>query len=178
MDYYKQTQYVAAVDKDDIIIGPVEKWEAHKKGTLHRGYTAILSHGDNIIIQHRKHPVFDDVFDLSFSSHQIYANDVLQANEQALFAGLLREWGMDESHITSPPKLIDKVYYKAVDEKSSYIEHEIDYIYLIMLNKVPVANLDFAYGYEVVPKKDLHRTIHNLHAKPAPWVHGILKKEW
>ena len=90
MDYYKAIQYLAVVDREDNIIGKMEKWEAHKKGVLHRAYTAILQYQDNIILQQRKHPVFDDVYDLSFSSHQIYNKDLLQTNEEALFEGLLR----------------------------------------------------------------------------------------
>lgn len=178
MDYYKEIQYIAQVDKDDIVVGRIEKWEAHKKGILHRGYTAILMHEDRVVVQHRKHPVFDDVFDLTFSSHQIYKGENLQTDEQALRNGLLREWGMESSHIIEPPKLLDKVYYRAVDEKSPYTEHEIDYIFLIILDKIPVAHPDFAYGYELIPKADLRKKIYNLHAKPAPWVRGILGLDW
>ncbi|PIY69107.1 hypothetical protein COY90_02340 [Candidatus Roizmanbacteria bacterium CG_4_10_14_0_8_um_filter_39_9] len=178
MDYYKEVQYIAQVDKDDTIIGKIEKWEAHKKGILHRGYTAILMHKENVIVQHRKHPLFDDVFDLTFSSHHIYQGDALQTNEQALYEGLLREWGMESSHIMTPPKLIDKAYYKAHDEKSTYTEHEIDYIFLVKLDKVPLANPDFAYGYELIPKEVLHKKIQELHAKPAPWVREILGLNW
>ena len=71
MDYYKQKQFLAQVDKNDRILGKIEKWEAHKKGVLHRGYTCILIYKGSYIFQHRKHPVFDGVFDLSFSSHPL-----------------------------------------------------------------------------------------------------------
>ena len=71
MDYYKQKQYLAEVDKNDKVLGEIEKWECHKKGVLHRGYTCILIYKGSYIFQHRKHPVFSGVFDLSFSSHPL-----------------------------------------------------------------------------------------------------------
>ncbi|MCX6730895.1 MAG: hypothetical protein NTZ55_03535 [Candidatus Roizmanbacteria bacterium] len=43
MDYYKKKQFIAEVNEQDEIIGKVEKWDAHKKGMLHRGYTAIIT---------------------------------------------------------------------------------------------------------------------------------------
>src|SRR3989338_11206359 len=127
MDYYKAIQYLAVVDREDNIIGKMEKWEAHKKGVLHRAYTAILQYQDNIILQQRKHPVFDDVYDLSFSSHQIYNKDLLQTNEEALFEGLLREWNFNKKNIIDT-KFLGKIYYKSKDEKSEFFDHEIDYI--------------------------------------------------
>lgn len=174
MDYYKAIQYLAVVDREDNIIGKMEKWEAHKKGILHRAYTAILQYEDSIILQHRKHPVFDDVYDLSFSSHQIYKNEFLQTNEEALYEGLEREWGVEKFEIRSL-KFLNKIYYKAKDEKSEFFDHEIDYIYLIEVNTLPKPNLDYAYGQKIIKKADLASHISKLNKPLAPWVEKILE---
>ena len=160
MDYYKAVQFLAVVDRKDNIIGKMEKWEAHKKGVLHRGYTAILEFENNIVLQHRKHPVFDGVYDLSFSSHQFYQGERLQTDEEAIYEGLKREWGVEKFEIRSL-KYLNNVYYKEKDKNSEYFEHEIDYIYVGKLNKMPTANPDFAYGQIAVSKKNLISEIKN-----------------
>src|SRR3989338_8675413 len=81
MDYYKQQQFLAQVDENDKILGKIEKWDCHKKGILHRGYTCILIYQNSFVLQHRKHPVFDGVFDLSFSSHPVYRPELVSESE-------------------------------------------------------------------------------------------------
>lgn len=174
MDYYKAVQFLAVVDRKDNIIGKMEKWEAHKKGVLHRAYTAILQYEDSIILQHRKHPVFDDVYDLSFSSHQIYKNNSLQTNESAIYEGLLREWNISKKEIVEI-KFLNKIYYKAKDNKSEFFDHEIDYIFLIEVNVIPKANLNYAYGQKIVHKANIISEIKKLQLNLAPWVEKILE---
>jgi len=55
MDYYKKELFLAEVDKDDNVIGKIERWKAHKEAVLHRGFTTILTHQNKIVLQHRKH---------------------------------------------------------------------------------------------------------------------------
>lgn len=174
MDYYDEKQYLAAVDQNDVLLRRVEKWEAHRENILHRGYTAIIRYGDEIALQHRKHPVFDNVLDLSFSSHQIYVGDKLQTDEEAIMDGLKREWGMGKSDLGAPPTFITKVYYQAKDEKSGYFEHEIDYIYEVRCLAVPVFKPAFAYGVHLVKRADLEKAQDALGVPFAPWVGALL----
>ena len=177
MDYYKKKLFLAQVDKNDNIIGKVERWKAHKEGVLHRGFTAILTYKDNIVLQHRKHLAFDGSIDLTFSSHQIYINEKLQTDLEAIYDSLKREWNLDKSGLVYEPKFMDKFYYKAKDPNSIFTEHEIDYIYVAELKNFPTPNLNFAYGYKLIDKsqiKDLKLSgIENL--KIAPWVEEITK---
>ncbi|MBI4009265.1 hypothetical protein HY357_03460 [Candidatus Roizmanbacteria bacterium] len=178
MDYYKEKQYIAQVDKNDKVIGKIEKWEAHKKGVLHRGYTCVLISQDNYVIQHRKHPVFDGVFDLSFSSHQIFVKNALQDDLTAIYDGLEREWNLKKKDLVSQPKLVKKIYYQAKDPNSEYIEHEIDYIYLVGLKNLPTPNYDFAYGFSLIEKNKLLTTNHQLLTPIlAPWVKTMIKEK-
>lgn len=174
MDYYKAIQYLAVVDREDNVIGEMEKWEAHKKGALHRGYTVILEFENKVILQHRKHPVFDKVYDLSFSSHQFYKSGKLQTDEDAIYEGLKREWSVGKSEIRSL-RFLNTVYYKEKDKNSEYFEHEIDYIYVVQLNKMPTANTDFAYGQKIIQKTNLVSEIKKLQLNLAPWVEKIFE---
>ena len=176
MDYYDKKQFLALVDREDSVLGKAEKWDAHKKGLLHRGYTVIITHKGKIVLQHRKHPVFDNVFDLSFSSHQLYEEDVLQTDEAAIYEGLRREWGMEREDIESPPKFLKTIYYRAEDPRSGYIEHEIDYIFQVEALKTPAASADFAYGFRLVEKPALLTGDIRLPSPFAPWVKTLLEE--
>lgn len=176
-NYYSEKQYLFAVDKRDNITGKVEKWEAHKKGLLHRGFTVILFYNENIVLQQRRHLVFDGVLDMSFSSHQIFKAIHPEGDLASIYEGLKREWGIKKNDLTEKPKFLRKIYYKARDPRSEYFEHEIDYVYSVKLNMLPKPNLDFAYAYKIIEKTDLSSILHppffNL---IAPWVRKIVEK--
>ena len=174
MNYYKQIQYLAQVDKDDNILGKIEKWFTHKNNILHRGLTTILYYQSKIILQHRKHPVFDKVYDLSFSSHQIYINNKLQDNTSAIYDGLKREWNLDKNDLVQSPEFITKFYYQAHDQNSEYFEHEIDYIYKVELKDLPKPNLKYAFGMEIIDQSKI-KTLSKLFPNLAPWVRMIIK---
>lgn len=174
MDYYKEKQYLAEVNENDQIVGKIEKWDAHKKGILHRGYTAILTFEDQLILQHRKHPVFDNVFDFSFSSHQLYKDDKLQDDVVSILDGLGREWGIHAEDIIDDIIFSKKFMYKSFDDVSGYYEHEIDYIYKVELNRLPVPNYEFAYGFYTIHKNHADKLIDpRIQSLLAPWAHKI-----
>lgn len=178
MDYYKQKQFLAEVNKKDEVIGKIEKWEAHKKGILHRGYTAIVTFEDQLILQHRKHPVFDNVFDFSFSSHQLYVGDKLQDDVVAVLDGLQREWGIHAEDIIDDIKLSKKVTYKAFDDVSGYYEYEVDHICTVELSKIPTPNYEFAYGFFTLHKNNIDKLEDSrIQSLLAPWVNVMLKKD-
>ncbi len=173
MNYYDERQFIAQVDRDDNIIGQIEKWEAHKKKILHRAYTVILVVQNKYVLQHRKHPVFDGCLDLSFSSHQLYRGSVLEDDETAIANSLEREWNVKRTSIKASPEKIGSIYYEEKDPYSEYSDHEIDYIYRINLDFIPAPNYEFAYGFSLVEKKDLTKRFSLIF---APWVKKILEK--
>jgi len=171
MDYYSKKLYLAQVDENDILLARVERWRAHEKGVLHRGFTIILMYNNLVVLQHRKHPAFDGFYDLSFSSHPVYVNNRLQTMEQAIYNALEREWNLEKSDLITDLKYLNKFYYKAKDPNSIYTEHEVDYLYLTELNKLPNINKDFAYGYEMIDISNFKFKILNF--QMAPWVKKI-----
>jgi isopentenyl-diphosphate delta-isomerase len=176
MNYYHREQFIAVIDRNDSIIGKIEKWEAHKKAILHRGFTAILFCQDQIILQHRKHPVFDGCFDITFSSHQIYKNNILQGDLEAVCQSLKREWDIEANDLMERPKLLGKLYYKAKDVKSKFYEHEIDYIFSVILKKIPKPNLDYAYGFSLIKTEQLINNSYLSKKNFAPWAKKIINR--
>lgn len=176
MSYYQEKQFIAKVDRNDKILGKEERWVAHKKGILHRGFTLILTYKKQLVLQHRKHSAFDGVFDLSFSSHQLYINNVLETDLAAMYRTLQREWNLGRRDLMNQPKFLDKIYYKAKDPNSIFTEHEVDYIYIVETKVLPIPNFTFAYGFSLVKKEVLKsydlKVLNNLPL--APWVKKII----
>lgn len=169
MDYYKEKQYLAKVDKQNNVIGKVERWEAHKKKILHRGFSVCLLYKGQAILQHRKHLLFDGTVDLTGSSHPMYINDVLESNEDAVFRCLEREWVFDRKDLVTP--LIDKgtFYYKADDALTEYAEHEVCHLYVAEVKKVPLVSSEYAYGQSVVDVNKLKNSKFPLTKAFTPW---------
>lgn len=179
MNYYQQKLFLAKVDNSDNIIGKIERWEAHKEGVLHRGFTAILTYQNDIVLQHRKHPAFDGYFDLTFSSHQVYKNNHLQTDLEAIYDTLKREWYINTDDLIEKPKYLGKFYYSAKDSQSVFTEHEIDYIYQAELKNLPTPNSDYAYGFKLINKsriKNLKLKIKDF--KIAPWIKEMIKEKF
>lgn len=174
MNYYEKKLYLAQVDHQDKLIKPIERWKAHEKGICHLGFTTILIYNNQVILQHRKHPAFDGFYDLTFSSHPIFIDGKLQPMEEAIYNTLEREWNLAKKDLKTNLKYLDKFYYQAKDPNSIYIEHEVDYLYVAELNKLPDVNKDFAYGFKLI-KKDisLASSIYDLGSKLAPWTKKI-----
>ncbi len=173
--YYKQKQIIAKVDRQGNIIGQIEKWEAHKKGILHRALTVTLIHKDQFVIQHRRHPAFDGVFDITSSSHQIFIDGKLQTSEEATYECLKREWNLERKNISNL-KNLGAIYYKTKDPKSIYTEHEVCEILVVKINVKPKPNYDFAYGFSLISKQELLNKKSRIYENLAPWVIEAIKQ--
>lgn len=175
-DYSKIKQIIARVNKKGEIIGKIEKWEAHKKGILHKALSVTLTYRGQYIIQHRKHPTFDGVFDLSSSTHQIYINDVIQDTIDATIISLDREWGLKTKDFAALPKIDGSIYYKAKDPNSIYIEHEVCEMLTVKLKRLPEPNYEFAYGFSLVDKATLTNKKSLVYKILAPWSKVAIEK--
>lgn len=170
MNYFDVKQFIAQVDTNNTILGKVEKWKAHKEGILHRAFTVAVYYQDYVILQHRKHPVFDYVFDITMSSHQIFEDEALQSDEEAIFNTLKREWHIEKKGLISQPVMKGSIYYKAADPNSEYIEHEVCHIYSCTVSEITLPNLDFAYGFSLQKVADIKKKNNILYPLLAPWV--------
>lgn len=175
MPYYKQKQMIARVDRKGNILGQIERWEAHKKGILHKGFTLAILYNGSFLLQHRKHPLFDGVFDLTSSSHQDYSNGELEDTVQAAKKCLSREWKLKPSDISGHFKFKGTIYYKAADPKSKFTEHEICDLVEVRLKRIPEPNYEVAYGYSLVTKKELLDKKSRIYPLLAPWVKKMIQ---
>ncbi len=165
------------VDKSGEIVGKGERWEVHKKGFLHRGFTAIILYKSYVIFQFRKHPVFDGVFDLSFSSHPYYKNNKLVDDIASIKESLRREWEIELPE-NLKINLLGKIKYRSKD-KAGFVENEIDYFYKLSVKTLPKINPQFAYGMVLLEKEKVKKGIFSPISKNilAPWTKAALKEK-
>lgn len=177
MNYYNQKQYIARVNKKGEIFGKIEKWEAHKKGVLHKALSVALIYKGQYLLQHRKHPAFDGVFDLSSSTHQIYINEILQDTVEATINSLEREWGLTKNDFKKHPEINGTIYYRAKDPRSIFIEHEMCDMLSVEIKRLPKPNYEFSYGYSLVDKKTLTNKNSLIYKNLAPWSKVAIKNK-
>ena len=176
-DYYEKKQMIARVDRQGKVIGEIDKWEAHRIGVLHRGLTVIVFFEKYLIMQHRKHPAFDGVFDITSSSHPLFINGRLQDTIDAAYDALERELNITKNDLISKPKNLGFVYYKAKDPKSEFTEHEIDDVLIVKVKKMPTPNYEFAYGLSLAKRDELTNKKSRIYKNLAPWAKVMLAKK-
>jgi isopentenyl-diphosphate delta-isomerase len=167
-------EYLIKVNKKDQVLGKVEKWMVHKKAILHRGFTVAIFCQNKIILQLRKHQIFDGYLDLTCSSHPLFLKGKSQNTLDAVYQTLKREWGIEKKDLVCPVKKRGTIIYKAKDLKSGLIEHEICSLYITEVENVPSFNSDFAYGFSLVEKNILLENNVELNKLLAPWVKKFL----
>lgn len=175
MNYYQNKLFLPHVDKDDNLLGKVERWEAHEKRVLHRGFTVAVIYQDHWLCQHRKHPLFDGYLDLTASSHPIFVDNALQNDPDAIYSTLEREWGVKKKELLHSPELKGKVMYRAKNGK--YTEHEICSLYTTEVKSLPRVNFDYAYGFSLLKTSNLKSTNLPLTKILAPWVQEFIKEK-
>lgn len=168
---------IARCDRKGNILGEIERWEAHEKGILHRALTVTLVYKNQLIVQHRKHPLFDGVLDVTSSSHQIFKDGILEDTIDATYRTLKREWNITPGDLLGKPRDDGWVYYKAKDAFSIYTEHEVCNVVFAKVKKLPIFNKEVAYGYSLATKDELRRTNSRLYQNLAPWVKKMIEEK-
>lgn len=169
--YLRQSQTIIRVDEKGNPVGIIDKWEAHKKGILHKGFSVALFYNELIILQLRKHPVFDKVIDLTASSHPLVIDGKNQPEEDAVCDCLMREWNVQRSELPNV-RNCGSLVYKAEDG-AGYTEHEYCTFYSAVIDRFASSNWEFAYGYIVVDLKFFKQNLKTYNL--APWVKEGLK---
>ena len=175
--YYTKKQHIEKVDRNGKHLGFIEKWDAHKKGILHRGFGIILLYKNNVLLQHRKHLAFDAVLDLSSASHQLQVNGKFENLTEAVINSLKREWNLERKDLLGEVKNLGYVYYKSKDPKSIYTEHEYCDVLIVKIKKLPEPNFEFAYGYSLVTKTQLYNKNSRIYENLSPWGKKIVDKK-
>lgn len=169
LQFYKKQIFIGEVDKDDKLIGPVERWKAHRENILHRAISVVVFFDNKVFVQHRKHPLFDGYFDITIASHQIFENDKLQDDIECVYANLLREWNVDKNDLAKFPEFMGKIYYQSDDKESEFHEQEFDYFYKVELKSLKLPVMDYCYGFSLLPLGEIKAGKHGILPHVTPW---------
>jgi isopentenyl-diphosphate delta-isomerase len=165
-NYYIEKQHIPLVDREGTVTGSGERWDVHKKGILHKGFTVTLKYQNGILLQRRKHPVFDDVVDVTCSSHPLMVEGKMEDEKEAVVRCLSREWGitLDATDVIATN---GSVVYKAEDS-AGFIEHEYCTFYSVAIQEIPTPNMEFAYGFELIESDYFKKNVKKWNL--APWI--------
>lgn len=176
MSYFRRKQVIQAVNRKGQVLGEIEKWEAHKKGILHKAFTITLVYKKQIILQHRKHLAFNGFFDATSSSHPLIKKGLVEDLKTSVYKALQREWNLKRKDLSNLYYKGD-IYYKAVDKKNNFIEHELCAIFTCKVSKIPLFNPDFAYGFSLLSRNELYDGSSLINSLLAPWVKVMLSQK-
>jgi isopentenyldiphosphate isomerase len=183
----KRQYTIPLVNEDGKTSGYGDRWSTHRVregadgpilGQKHVGITiACLDDDGRVLLQHRKHRIFDDVWSLSGDTHpRKYDGKRVETLRQAAGRCALEDWGVTVKNWTRTVS----VAYSARDPRNpKYCENELLYL-MVARNREPVRmNRKNAYGSQLIEVAQIARDSRNdmrnepMNRKYAPWVHAV-----
>ncbi len=138
-----KVEEVVLVDDQDRALGRMEKMEAHRKGVLHRAFSAfVLNDRGELMLQQRAHEKYHSggLWTNTCCSHPRPEEQVLVAGERRL---------TEEMGFTTPLKRLFKFIYRA-ELDNELTEHELDHVLLGYYNENPIVNPSEVAGFRWV----------------------------
>jgi len=142
------------------------------KGLTHLAFTLlILNNKNEVLLQDRKHLLWDHFWDLT-NSHPLHLDDHDEDINEAVNRCLQKEWG-----ISLPVKELYSFQYFAV-HKNNFCENEYCAFLLGKYDGEVYPSDEVAYGYKWMDLTDLKKDI-KIHPEfYTPWlIRGVLKLE-
>ncbi len=147
-----QNIHVCLVDREDTIIGQMEKLEAHQKGFLHRAFSVLIFNDKQELLLQRR--AFG-----KYHSEGLWTNTCCshpspnESNLTAAHRRLLEEMGFD----CELEELFYFIYEAELD--NNLIEHELDHVLIGHSNLDPILNKDEAIDFKWLNLEQLKKAI-------------------
>jgi len=156
---------IALVDKHDNILGFSGVGEAHSgRGKHHRGFSTLLFNSKNqVLLQRRKHRLFDGVWDLTAISHPLVEGGKTESYQEASDRALKKEMGIGHVEI----RKVGAFNYFAKDGKNC--ENEYCAVLVGEWNRLYRANPDEVYESKWVNFAEFTSDVAKNPKKYAPW---------
>lgn len=161
---------VVLVDENDKQLDLMGKTEAHEKGLLHRAISImIFNDKDEILLQQRAFVKYHwkGIWSNAVCTHPRENESYQKAAERRLF---------EELGFNTPLNEVFHFIYKAKDEESGLIEHELDHVFTGIYNGEIPFNPDEVNAVKCIAKEDLLKDIENNPDKYSFWFKVILKE--
>lgn len=144
------------VDSDDNVIGPVERWNAHQEGLLHRSGMVFLRRSDGrVLVQHRSNSkeTFPGCLDASVAFHVSYG----ETYDSAAKRELTEETGVSAS-----------LRYLGKFEHSDPPENELVAVYTCESDAEIKADPNESEGFEFLADSEVDAMVAS--GRPTPWL--------
>lgn len=164
-------QILILVDEKDRILGYAPRKECHRgEGKRHRGFVILLYNKDKkILLQHRKHRLFDKLWDLAAASHPMQVEGKNESYLQAAQRCLRDEWGIVGARLN---------FLGAFNYQERYGEGcENEHCALIVGRWDEELSLDpkHAYGLRWLSLGELLRELEANPSKFTPWLREAIE---
>jgi isopentenyldiphosphate isomerase len=171
---------VVLVDDNDRELGYRDKDECH---TVHdripgyhpRGLTVLVyDDAGRVLLQHRKHQIFDSVWDLAGSTHPYHKNGNQEGYEEAALRCLRSEYTGFEDAVVATSSI--SINYAAVDPRNShYCENEFCRLVISLHGAEIEHKTEDAYAHRWVPFGELLASVRKDPANYAPWMIDLVE---
>lgn len=169
-------QVILACDDQGNFLEYIPRMVGHTgEGRRHLAITVLLynSKGE-VLLQRRKHKVFDNIWDFTASTHPLHREDGFDESlEEATIRALKDEYGIENVKLE---KVGSFNYFAKID---GLCENEHDHILIGEYNGEVKLNPNVGYEYKWMNKKEFLKDFEENLSKYAPWVPGgveILKQ--
>lgn len=166
----REKNYVVLVNKEDKVIGLMEKMEAHQKGMLHRAVSVIVFNSDGkMLLQQRAKSKYHsgELWSNACCTHPFLNEDV----RDAAIRRLKEEMGI------FPPKIffLDKFLYYA-DLNNGLKEHELDHLFIAVCDDIPIVNPQEVMNFQYMALDDLKKDVEKKPQKYTYWFRLIVER--
>jgi isopentenyldiphosphate isomerase len=172
---------VVLVDDNDAQLGYRGKEDCHSvhdgiPGYHHRGLTVLVYNGrGEVLLQRRKHRVFNGVWDLAGSTHPYFRDGRQESYEEAAKRCLMTEYsGLADAVVVNSSVFVN---YAAIDPLDGRCcENEFCRLVVASHHGDVQHNAENAYGHAWVTLPALRNDVGNSSSKYAPWVVDLLEE--
>ncbi|MDO8570398.1 MAG: NUDIX domain-containing protein [Candidatus Daviesbacteria bacterium] len=152
----------------------ISKEIGHKgKGKRHLAITVLLENSKGeVLLQKRKHKIFDDIWDLTGATHPLHLADHDESFIEATLRCLKREYGLEIGEVREV-RVVGEFNYFA-QYKNGLCENEHCAMLVGKYDGVLKLNPEVGYSYKWMDKKEFLKDIKENPTNYSPWaVEGV-----
>ena len=159
------SQIISAVDEAGKFLRYISKEEGHKKeGIHHLAITVfIFNSKGELLLQKRKHKVFDNFWDNTASTHQLHLKDHDETDEEATLRALNHEYEIKNIELKN---LGGFNYFERIGD---LCENEFCKLLVGIYEGEVKLNPEVGYSYKWISKKDFLKELEEKPEEYTPW---------
>lgn len=162
------------VDEKDNFVRYAPREECHSgDGIHHRAFVILIFNKDKeILLQKRKHRLWDNYWDLTAASHPLHLNGRNESYEEAAAKCLEREWGIS-LHTSELKNILAFNYFERYDGNC---ENEHCALLIGEYHGEPKPDNEHCYEYKWIRLEDLITRVEKSPENYTPWLLAAVRE--